>query len=168
VRYHPLTRDFFRTIFNNEGKCWPEFYKYIKRHKGYKENIAAIKDCNGQPIIHLIEKAYSFNHYYYSVISTEGNFQRIQCANCGKPFTIDTKIIRKRVLVMGKNKWIGPDGISGEILKLGGEAMISYLAWLLDMTMNNGTLLRDWRRGMVFPIHKGCDRSLVTNIGWLA
>jgi len=104
VRYHPLTRDFFRTIFNNEGKCWPELYKYIKRRKGYKENIPAIKDCNGQPIIDLIEKAYSFNHYYYSVISTEGNFQHIQCANCGKPFTIDTKIVRKRVVVMGKNK----------------------------------------------------------------
>jgi len=46
--------------------------------------------------------------------------------------------------------------------------MISYLARLLDMTMNNGTLLGDWRRAMVFPIHKGCDRSLVTNIDWLA
>jgi len=56
VRYHPLTRDFFRTIFNNEGKCWPEFYKYIKRCKGYRENIPAMKDCNGRPIIHPIEK----------------------------------------------------------------------------------------------------------------
>jgi hypothetical protein len=34
----------------------------------------------------------------------------------------------KRVTAIGKNKSIGPDGIFGEILKLGGEAMILYLA----------------------------------------
>jgi hypothetical protein len=37
-------------------------------------------------------------------------------ANEGETFTIDTKIIRKRVTAIGKNKSIGPDGISGEIV----------------------------------------------------
>ena len=41
--------------------------------------------------------------------------------------------------------------------------MISYLARLLDITMNNGTLPGDWKRATVIPIHKGGDRSLVTN-----
>ena len=41
---------------------------------------------------------------------------------------------------MGKNKSVGPDGFSGEILKIGGEAMIPYLARLLDITMNSGKL----------------------------
>jgi hypothetical protein len=35
---------FFRSILSKEGKCWPEFYKYVKRRKGYRENIPAIKD----------------------------------------------------------------------------------------------------------------------------
>ena len=42
-----------------------------------------------------------------------------------------------------KNKSIGPDSMSGEKLKLGGEAMIPYVARLLDITMNNGTLPAD-------------------------
>jgi hypothetical protein len=41
--------------------------------------------------------------------------------------------------------------------------MILYLARLLDITMNNGTLPGDWKRATVIPIHKGDDRSLVTN-----
>jgi len=41
--------------------------------------------------------------------------------------------------------------------------MIPYFARLLDITMNNGTLPFDWKRATVFPIHKGGDRSLVTN-----
>jgi len=41
--------------------------------------------------------------------------------------------------------------------------MIPYLARLLDITMNSGTLPGDWKRATVIPIHKGGDRSLVTN-----
>ena len=38
-----------------------------------------------------------------------------------------------------------------------------YLARLLDITMNNGTLPADWKRAVVVPVHKEGDRSLVTN-----
>ena len=41
--------------------------------------------------------------------------------------------------------------------------MIPYLAQLLDITMNNGTLSGDWKRATVIPIHKGGDRLLVKN-----
>jgi hypothetical protein len=46
---------------------------------------------------------------------------------------------------------------------MGGEAMIPYLARLLDITINNGTVPCDWKRATVIPIHKGGDRSLLTN-----
>jgi hypothetical protein len=96
------TRDFFRSILSKEGKCWPEFYKYVKRRKGYRENIPAIKDCNCRLITDPIQKANSLNYNYSSVFSNEGNTQHIQCANSGLLFTIDTKIIRKRVGAIGK------------------------------------------------------------------
>jgi hypothetical protein len=54
-----------------------------------------------------------------------------------------------------KHKSIGRDGISGEILKLGGEAMILYLAQLRDIKMNNITLPADWKKAIVVPVHKG-------------
>jgi len=41
--------------------------------------------------------------------------------------------------------------------------MIPYLARLLDITMNNGTLPADWKRTIVVPVHKRGNRSLVTN-----
>jgi hypothetical protein len=39
--------------------------------------------------------------------------------------------------------------------------MIPYLARLLDITFNNGTIPRDWKEAIVIPIHKGSDRSVV-------
>jgi hypothetical protein len=78
------------------------------------------------------------------------------------------QIIRKRVAAIRKNKSAGPDCVSGEILKLGGEAMIPYLAWLLNIAMHNCTLLGDWKKDTVIPVQKGGDRSLVTNYSPLA
>jgi len=48
--------------------------------------------------------------------------------------------------MIGRNKSVGPDGIPGAILKIGGEAMILYLARLLDITINNGTISRNWKK----------------------
>ena len=34
---------------------------------------------------------------------------------------------------------------------------------LLDITINNGTIPRDWKKAIVVPIHKGGDRLVVKN-----
>ena len=89
----------------------------------------------------------------------------MKSTHSGEPFTIDIKMIRKRLAVMGRNKSLGARWHSGKILKLGGEAMIPYLAWLLDITVNNATIPSDWKRATVVTIYKGRDQSVVTNYG---
>jgi hypothetical protein len=110
-----------------------------------------------------MQKANTCKSYYSTVFSSQDNTLHTQSINTGEPFTTDSKIIKRRANAIGRNKSVGPDRVSGEILKLGGEAMISYLARLLDTTMNNGSLPEDWKRATVIPVHKGGDRSLVTN-----
>jgi len=73
----------------------------------------------------MTEKANLFKFYYSTVFSSEGNILHIQGENTGEPFTIDIKIIR-RTGAIGKNKSAGPDCVSEEILKLGGEALRNY------------------------------------------
>jgi hypothetical protein len=41
--------------------------------------------------------------------------------------------------------------------------MIPYLARQLDVTINNGSVPCDWKSATLIRIHKGGDRSLVTN-----
>ena len=154
---------FLRSVLQNEGRCWAEFYKYVRRRKGNRESIPAIKDNKGKLVTDPIEKANALNNYYASLFSRESINPQIQATETGKSFKISTNVIRKRISVIGKNKSVGPDGIPGEILQLGGEAMIPYLARLMDITMNNNAVPDDWKKAIVVPIYKGGDRSVVGN-----
>jgi len=49
---------------------------------------------------------------------------------------------------------VGPDGVPGDILKVGGEAMFPFLARLLDITVNNATIPSDRKRATLVPIKK--------------
>ena len=60
---------FLRSVLQNEGRCWTEFYKYVKRRKGSRESIPAIKDQSGKLITDPTEKANSLNSYYASLLS---------------------------------------------------------------------------------------------------
>ena len=152
-----------KSVLSQECECWSDFYKIRKRRKGRRENIPAIKDSNGRIITDAIGNANMFNCYYSTVFSSEGNILHIQRENKGDQFTTDIKIIRRMIKAMGKSKSVGPDWKCGEILKLRREAMIPYLARLLDTKISNGTLPGEWKRTTVIPIHKGSDLSLVTN-----
>jgi hypothetical protein len=110
-------------------------------------------------------KANSLNFYFSSVFSSECSISQIQCTNSYEPFTISTKIIRRRLAVINKNKLVGPDKVSGQIIKLGGEAMIPYPVHLLDITINNATIPSDWKEAIAVPIYKEGDRSRVSNYG---
>jgi hypothetical protein len=53
---------------------------------------------------------------------------------------------------MEKKKSVRPKGIPREILNLGGETLILYLARLLDITIKNKTIPGDLKKAIVFPI----------------
>ena len=67
-------------------------------------------------------------------------------------FIINTKITRKSLAKIRRNKSVGPDGVPGEILKLGWEAMTPFLAILLGISLNNATNPSDRKKAIVVPI----------------
>jgi hypothetical protein len=158
---------FLRLVLKHEGSCWIEFYKYDKRRKGNRENIPAIKDNHDKLVTDPIEKAKFLNSYYASLFSCESSNSQIQSTESDKHFTISINLIRKRLSATGSKKSVGSDGIPGEILKLGGEAMIPYLARLLDITTRNNAIAGDWEKATVVPTYKGGDPTgkQITDVG---
>jgi len=129
----------------------------VKRQKGNKQTIPVIKDHNRTIIMDYTEKANILNSYYPSIFCCDRNIPKIQLANSSETFIINTKIIRKGLAKIRRNKSVGRDGVSGEILKLGGETMTPFLARLLDISLNNTTIPCDWKKAIVFPIYKVGD-----------
>ena len=136
---------FLRSVLRNEGNYWSEFYKYVKMRRGNRKIIPAIKDHSGTIITDSTEKANILNSYYSSVFCCDHCIPKIQLANSGETFIINTKMIRKKLAKIGKSKSVGPDGVPGEILKLGGEAMTPFLARLREISLNNATIPSDWK-----------------------
>ena len=96
-----------------------------------------IRECNGGHITDHVEKSNILNNYYASAFSYERDIPEIKTAHVYEPFNIKIRFIRKRSAMIGRNKSVGPDSIPGDILKMGGKAMIPYLAHLLDISINN-------------------------------
>jgi len=109
------------SVLRNEGNSWSEFYMYVKRRKGNKESVPAIKDHDGMIITDTTEKCNILYSYYSSVLCSDRFISEIKLANSGETSIINTKVIRKRLAKIGRNKSEGPDGVPGEILKLGGK-----------------------------------------------
>jgi len=143
-------------ILQNEGKCWGDFYRYARRRKGNKETNPGLKDTNGGIITDPLEKANILNSYYASVFSRKCNYQLSPTLNSesSEMFSVCMKTLRKRLSLCGRKKSVGPDGIPGAILQMGGEVMVPYLARLMDVTLNNSTLPDDWKKAIVIPIFK--------------
>src|SRR5215468_11839952 len=93
---------YLKSILSKQGKCWSDFYKYVKRRKGNRENIPAIKDGSGRIITDPTEKANSLNFYYSTTFSCEDSIPQIQGGNTINPFAIDIKTIRSRIKAIGK------------------------------------------------------------------
>ena len=53
---------FLRSVLQNEGKFWSEFYRNVKRVTGNRENIPAIKGCNGGLFTDPVKKANDLNN----------------------------------------------------------------------------------------------------------
>ena len=123
----------------------------LSMSKGVKEIEKKFK-----PIPDSTVKVNSLNSSYASIFSCErNNNQQIQTKESDKPFTISINSTRKRISAIGRMKSIVPDGIPGEILKLGVETMIPYRARLLDIMMNNNANPGYWEKPVVVPIYKG-------------
>ena len=90
------------SVLQNEGKSWSEFYRFVNRRKGNRENIPAIKDCNGGLITNPLDKANNLNYYYASVFSCKRDIPDINSTHSDKPFSIKISVIRKRLAMIGK------------------------------------------------------------------
>ena len=80
---------------------------------------------------------------------------------------LDREIGREEVLravkALKAGKAAGYDGITGEILKQGGDDLIDLTWSLLREIFEAETIPSDWSKGLIFPLFKGGERKNLDN-----
>ena len=76
---------------------------------------------------------------------------------------ITADVMMKELLSLGPNKSVGPDQIHPRILIELANIISEPIAFLFNMTIERGTLPKDWKLAFVSPIHKKGSKSIPEN-----
>ena len=68
---------------------------------------------------------------------------------------VSVEDVRKAVKNLKKGKLSGVDGITSEMLKYGGEALLEWLTRVYKVCMSEEKVPNDWVRAIVVPLYEG-------------
>lgn len=154
---------FLRNMLETGRNNWSSFYKYVRRRRGNKEEIQEIRVADNEPLHGDQAKANAFNAYFVSVFKPERAQEQVHYFPVENQFKLHAWELRNRIKSLENGKSRGPDGISTDFIKLGGEAILPYLLRLFNISINNASLPDDWKAAIVVPIFKNGDKTKVCN-----
>ena len=113
----------------------------------------------------FLKKAELFNSFFASQCSLIKNDSKLPSHLNYKTdyhlFSIDE--IAKILQNLDPNKAHGHDKISIRILQLCGNSICRPLELIFKQSMESGSLLSEWKKGNVVPIHKKDDKQCLSN-----
>ncbi len=73
----------------------------------------------------------------------------------GEQRVIERVEVEKAIGKMKCGKAAGIDGITPEMVKHGGDAVVEWLTMICDMTWRQGEVPDEWKKAVMVPLHKG-------------
>ena len=148
-------------VQGNRKLFWKEARKVKKESK---EHFQKIMDANGVFVSDETEVRKIWSEYFENLLNVGSNEVVVVNANglegvrrngySGEEIiTRDEVVDRVRKLKNGKSA--GIDGITGEMIKNGGEKVIDWIWKLCSRAFVEGVVPKDWRRAVIVPFYKG-------------
>ena len=76
-------KTYLQLALQKNSTCWTDFSRCVKRRKGNRENIPAIKDYNDRHITIKMGKTNPLNSYYSSVFGRERKVSQMKQTHPG-------------------------------------------------------------------------------------
>ena len=80
---------------------------------------------------------------------------RVRVNDANDELEVSVEDVRKAVKKLKKGKSPGVDGITSEMLKYGGEALLEWLTKVCKVCVPEEKVPNDWLRAIVVPLYKG-------------
>ena len=77
--------------------------------------------------------------------------------------TFSPENVYEELIALQRDKACGPDCIPAQLLKVSAEFISSPLSRIFKLSLDSGTLPRDWITANIVPVHKKGDKHLPSN-----
>ena len=159
---------FERNIATNVREDPKSFWKFVRSKTKVRPIIGELKSQDGTMAITDEQKADTINKHYHQVFTKEDDTDTPTLDPRDVEDTLTTIIIQKdEVLKKLKSLKIssaaGPDNIHPRILKETQLEISGPLKHIFQLSINEGTLPRDWKDGNITPIFKKGSRTNPAN-----
>ena len=153
----------------SRGKSNPkEFWKYVRKNLKTKSGVSPllqnVKDLDSLKF-NDNDKANIPQEQFSSVFTQEQSNNiptlKVRTDKMIEHLQITEEMVRKGILALNINKSCGPDDISPIMLIKLVDFVSNPLALLMNASINNGTLPKDWKKAVVSPIYKKGARNLL-------
>ena len=144
------------------------FRRWLKNVRGQSAGITNLKNI----LTAAVDKVKVFNHYFRSVFAKENisNLPRLRSllwATRSTPSIADIEFdvdeVHKVLCGIDPSKVCGPDEILGRLLREGAPWLAEPITKLFSMSLQSGSLPRDWRRANVAPVFKRGNKHSSSN-----
>ena len=98
------------------------------------------------------------NKKFPEVFTSEALFNepyRSNKTNMSEEFAVKKETLMKKIENLDGNKAIGPDGVSGHIIKECREQLIEPMYDIIKCSIETGKVPTEWKMADIIPIHKG-------------
>ena len=150
----------------NPKAFWSHIRSKLKTRTGVAPLLENIKDKNSTKF-HDEDKANILQNQFSSVFTKEPEGEIPSLGKRTDAFianlTITEELVRSEIMKLNVNKSFGPDEIHPRMLIELVDSVSKPIAFLMNKTMEQGQLPRDWKRANVCPIYKKGARNHAEN-----
>jgi len=151
---------------NNTRKMYQTINQFKKR---YQNKFNAIRNKKGELLMNKKEKAEIWKEHFDKLLNTEDPKELIKTGNKEtsevevEEITIED--VEKAIRSLRNNKAAGTDRIHSELIKYGGNKLLSRIYDLVRQVWEEERIPEEWKETIVVPIHKRGDEVIVRTTG---
>ena len=144
------------------------FWNYVRKNSKTTSNIGNLHDTEGNIIDDDRERANMFNNYFASVFNANMNsalpiFREREYASVLSDIHFTEENVLKAIKGLNPNKSPGPDGIHPKLLVECKDQLKIPLTKILNKSMTNGEIPKQWKKANVTPIYKSGNKHKPEN-----
>ena len=140
------------------------FWSDLNRKRNAREQMTMkVRDVDGNMLTERAVVQQRWSEYFEGLLNVDDG-RRAQLSevmgervneNGNDVMEVSVEDVRKAVKKLKKGKSPGIDGITSEMLKCGGEALLEWLTRVCRVCVSGECVPNDWVRAIVVPLYKG-------------